>query len=336
VWHHARVPELTVLEYHRDPVGVWNLPRMLMERVARDFPGVTVHSAHDPGERDARLPESDVVYGWGVTPRNFGTARRLRWVHVDAAGVRELMFPALVESPVVITNGRGIHGVAMAEHVLGVILAFTRRLHLARDAQREKRWVQRELWETPPGPGQLAGGTLGIVGFGAVGAALAPRAAALGLTVITVRRHPAADPAPAHEQWGDDRLDELVARADWLVLACALTPRTMGLMSRERIARLKPDAVVINVGRGALVDEPALIEALERGRIAGAGLDVTADEPLPEASPLWGMPQVILTPHISGLGPRYWERSVELFARNLRAFLDGAPLANVVDKRAGY
>ena len=330
------VPALTILEYHRDPAGVWNLPGLVLERVTREFPDVTVHSAADSSERDARLPESDVVYGWGVTPRNFASAHRLRWVHVDAAGVRELMFPALVESPVLVTNGRGIHGVAMAEHVLGVMLAFIRRLHLARDAQHEKRWAQRELWQAPPGVGQLAGGTLGIVGFGAVGAALAPRAAALGLTVLTVRRHPAADPAPAHEQWGQDRLDELVARADWLVLACALTPETAGLMSRARIARMRPGAVLINVGRGALVDEPALIEALEAGRIAGAGLDVTAEEPLPATSPLWGMPQVILTPHISGLGPRYWERSVELFARNLRSFLDGSPLANVVDKRAGY
>jgi phosphoglycerate dehydrogenase-like enzyme len=162
------------------------------------------------------------------------------------------------------------------------------------------------------------------------------RARALGQTVIVVRRHPAQDPAPAHEQWGIDRLPELLARADWVVLAAPLTAETRGLVGRAELARMKPGAVLINLGRGALVDEAALTDALEHGRLAGAGLDVFEHEPLDPSSRLWGLPQVIATPHISGLGPRYWERSVELFARNLRAFLAGGPLVNVVDKRAGY
>ena len=336
LWHDGRVESLTVLEFIRDPEAVWNLPRGLVEGLEREFPEVRFHSARDRAEADALLPGADVVLGWAVRPENFALARRLRWIQVTAAGVGPLLFPALVESPIVLTNGRGLHATAMAEHTLGVMLAFVRKLHLARDAQHERRWRQRELLSEPPAFGELAGATLGLVGFGAVGSAIGVRARALGLTVIVVRRHPTQDPSPAHEQWGVERLPELLARADWLVLAAPSTPETRGLIGAAELERMKPGAVLINLGRGALVDEAALTEALEHGRLAGAALDVFEHEPLDPASRLWSLPQVIVTPHISGLGPRYWERSVELFARNLRSFLAGGPLMNVVDKRAGY
>src|SRR5262249_27540105 len=154
-------------------------------------------------------------------------------------------------------------------------------------------------------------------------------------TVIAVRPHPASPPAPAHEQWGAERLPELVERADWLVLAAALTGETRGLIGPELLRRMRRTAVLVNIGRGGLVDERALIDSLVRGELAGAALDVFEHEPLDPESPLWRMPQVLVTPHVSGIGPRYWERCVELFGRNLRAFLAGAPLENVVDKRAG-
>ena len=325
-----------MLEFIRDPQGVWNLPASFMESLAREFPAVRFDSPRDLAEAEEALPEAAVVFGWAVRASNFARARSLRWIHVSAAGVGSALFPALVESEVVLTNGRGLHAVAMAEHALGVMLALARRLHLARDAQRDRRWSQVPLWIEPPGPGQLEGGTLGLLGLGAVGRALAQRAAALGMRVIAVRRHPAREPAPAHEQWGVERLDDLLACADWMVLAAPLTAETRGLIGRERLARLRPTAALVNLGRGALVDEGALCEALAAGRLAGAALDVFEHEPLPDDSPLWSMPNVIVTPHISGLGPRYWERGVELFRRNLTAFLDGRPLENVVDKRAGY
>jgi phosphoglycerate dehydrogenase-like enzyme len=224
----------------------------------------------------------------------------------------------------------------MAEHTLGVILMFERKLHLSRDAQRERRWVQEPLFREAPPLGELGGKILGLVGLGAIGSALAVRARALGIEVIAVRRHPKPDPAPADAQWGTDRLSELLERADWLVLAAPLTTETRGFIGASELGRMKPSAVLINLGRGALVDEAALIEALAQGRIAGAGLDVFEQEPLPETSPLWSMPNVILTPHVSGFGPRYWERAIDLFRRNLGAYLAGRPLENVVDKRAGY
>jgi phosphoglycerate dehydrogenase-like enzyme len=271
-----------------------------------------------------------------VKPENFASASRLEWIQVTAAGVGHVLFPELVESEVVLTNGRGLHSVAMAEHTIGVMLAFVRKLHLARDAQRERRWTQHEMWGGSPRFGELGGTTLGLVGLGSIGTAVAERARALGQHVIAVRRHPHADPTPANEQWGVDRLDELMARSDWIVLAAPLTSETRGLITAEHIGRMKRDAVLINLGRGGLVDEPALIAALEQGKIGGAALDVFRREPLDEKSPLWSMPNVIVTPHISGLGPRYWGRATDLFAANLRLFLAGEPLLNVVDKRAGY
>jgi phosphoglycerate dehydrogenase-like enzyme len=216
------------------------------------------------------------------------------------------------------------------------MLAFVRKLHLARDAQRERRWTQEALWAEPPEFGQIGGTTLGVVGFGTTGTAIASRARAMGARVIAVRRNPASDPAPADEQWGEDNLARLIAESDWMVLAAPLTDRTRGLIGAYAIARMKPGAVLINLGRGALVDEAALITALAEGKIAGAALDVFEHEPLDAESPLWSMPNVILTPHVSGFGPRYWERAVDLFRGNLRRFLGGEPLVNVVDKRAGY
>jgi len=330
------MPALRVVEFIRDQDKVWDLPTPVMDRLRCDFPAVEFVSPRDQPEADRAVRSAEVVLGWAVRQQNFRTAERLRWIQVTAAGVGHMLFPELVESEVVVTNGRGIHAVAMAEHTIGVILAFVRKLHLARDEQHRKRWTQRELWADAPELGELSGRTLGLVGLGSVGAEIAPRARALGLRVIAVRRRPQSDPAPANEQWGPERLADLLARADFVVLATALTAETRGLIGRRELERMKPGAILVNLGRGKLVDEDALIEFLRAGRIAGAALDVFREEPLPASSPLWEMPQVIVTPHVSGLGPRYWERAVDLFARNLRAWQAGEPLVNVVDKRAGY
>jgi phosphoglycerate dehydrogenase-like enzyme len=325
-----------VLEFIRSKDGVWNLPPTGVDWLRREFPDLEFVSPADESEIAGELPNAEVVLGWAVTAPRFAAAECLRWIQITAAGVGAQLFPALVESDVVLTNGRGIHATAMAEHTLGVLLAFVRQLHLARDAQRERRWSHAALWTEPPGFGELGGRTLGLVGLGSVGSAIATRARALGMRVIAVRRHPAAVPAPADEQWGRERLEELAGRAHALVLAAPLTGETRGLLDRALIARLRPEAVVVNLGRGGLVDEDALIEALREGRIAGAALDVFREEPLADSSPLWSLPQVILTPHISGLGPRYWERALDLFARNLRAYRAGEPLINVVNKQEGY
>lgn len=325
-----------VLEWVRFPTGVWNLPRELAHSLAEGMPGVEVACPGTREEADALLPEADVVLGFAVRSDNFPRAVRLRWIHCTAASVTGVLFPALIDSDVLVTNARGLHGDAMAEHALGMMLALTRKLHHARDAQRAHEWSQVAQWSEPPAIGSLAGSTLGLVGLGAIGSALATRARALGMRVIAVRKHPAAEPAPADEQWEVARLAELLAVSDWVALVAPLTAETKGMIGARELARMKPGARLVNLGRGALVDEGALIEALRSGRLAGAALDVFAEEPLPATSPLWDLREVLLTPHTSGLAPRYWERAMQQFTDNLRRWLAGEPLRNVVDKRAGY
>jgi phosphoglycerate dehydrogenase-like enzyme len=327
---------MTVLEFVRHTDGVWNLSRGLVDSFAARFPDVRFLSPPAQADADRLLPEADVVLGWAARPHNFASASRLGWIHLTAAGVGSALFPELVASEVLLTNSRGLHATSMAEHAIGMMLAFARKLHLARDAQREARWIDRALWSEPPEFRQLEGRSLGLVGLGQVGGAIARRAKALGMQVRAVTRRPRLDPAPADEVWPVERLGDLAAASDWLVIVAPSTEATRGLVSRVVLERLPAHAVVLNLGRGALIDEPALIELLERGAIAGAALDVFAEEPLPAESPLWRMPQVIVSPHVSGYGPRYWERALEMFAGNLRARLEGRPLTNVVDKREGY
>lgn len=331
-----RMARTRVLEYVRDPDGVWNLPATALGTLIATFPDVEFVSPPSRADADAQLADVDVVLGFAVRRENFARARRLRWIHSTAASVTGVLFPELVESEVVVTNARGLHAVSMAEHALAMMLAFARQLHLSRDAQHERRWSQSEQWSNAPGFGQLDGATLGLVGVGAVGGALARRARGLGMHVIAVRRR-AQSPAPdVDEVWGPERLHALLERSDFVVIAAPLTPATRGLIDAAALARMKPGALLVNLGRGALVDEPALLEALRSGRLAGAALDVFAEEPLPADSPWWSLPQVLATPHVSGVGPAYWERSVEMFSANLRAFVSDAPLFNVVNKREGY
>ncbi len=330
------MPKLRVLEFVRAADGAWELPEPERRALVRRFPEVRFDSPADAAGADRALPEADVVLGGAVRPHNFASAARLRWIHVTSAGVGPALFPELAASGVILTNARGLHAVSMAEHVLAAMLGFARRFHLARDAQREGRWSFETFAAEPGGVLELQGASLGLFGFGRVGAAIAERARALGLTVRAVSRRPRPDPSPAHELWPPERLGDLAAASDWFVIAAPLTAATRGAVGRAVLERLPAHAVLVNVGRGSLVDEAALTERLESGALAGAALDVFAEEPLPRSSRLWNLPQVILTPHVSGLGPRYWERAMEQFAENLRAFLDGRPLANVVDKREGY
>ncbi|MBI3539961.1 MAG: hypothetical protein HY076_06780, partial [Candidatus Eisenbacteria bacterium] len=217
---------LTVLEYVRDPAGFWNMPPERMAALAREFPDVRFESPADRAEADRLLPETEIVLGWAVRRENLASAGRVRWIHLTAAGVASYLFPDLIASPIVVTNARGLHGSSMAEHALGMMLAIARKLHLARDAQAERRWTQDEQFRSAVPFGQLDGATLGIVGFGAVGRALAQRAHALGMRVLAVRRRPADPPAPADAQWGVDRLGDLLEQSDWVVLVAASTDAT--------------------------------------------------------------------------------------------------------------
>ena len=328
----------------------WKLPPEGAERIRRATPpGWQVAIVQSPtvsdgdgnpnpsGEARAAIAEADVYFGFGLARPLLQAARSLRWVHSAAAGVRGLLYPELVESPIVLTNSAGIHAVPIAEHVVGGVIYLLRGFDRAVERQRA------HVWDKTPWTGSASGvrevGELRalVVGVGGIGAAVGQRLAWLGATVTGIRRRPELGmPAGFARVLPPTGLDEALLDADLVVLAAPFTADTERLLTAERIARLPAGAIVANVARGALLDTDALVAALRGNRLRGAVLDVFDEEPLPPESPLWGLPQVLLTPHISAVSPRrFWDRQLSLFEENWRRWAAGEPLRNVVDKRAG-
>ena len=275
--------------------------------------------------RAADVAAAEIIFG---APNREWVAQSaaLRWVQLPSAGSDGW---ATVRPDVLLTKASGVFGIPIAEWVLGSMLMLTRNMHLYRDLQRESRWEER------PGAAEVFGATVGLVGLGDLGREVALRAKAFGCRVLAARRT-AGGEVPSHVD-AVMPVDEMLPQVDFLVMAIPNTPETRGLLSAERIARLRRGAYLINVGRGATVDEEALLEALRSGHLAGAALDVTTVEPLPVASPLWQMEQVIITPHTSGRSPEAnADRRTALFCENLRRYMAGEPLRNLVDRTEGY
>jgi phosphoglycerate dehydrogenase-like enzyme len=246
------------------------------------------------------------------------------------------MTPELLASDIVVTNARDVHGPVVAEHAIALAFALAKRLPQSVRYQQQKHWAQHDLWDQRLRPRELSGATMTIVGLGAIGAPLARLAKSLGMRVVGVREHPERGSEVADAVHGFEELDAALSAGDFIVLAVPVTPKTRHLMNARRLARLKPDAYLINVGRGVLLDEAALLDALRARSFGGAALDVTTEEPLPPESPLWEMENVLITPHIAGLTEKMWERHYEHYTKNLRRFLSGDRLLWVVDKEKGY
>jgi len=319
------------------PAPAWVMPRRFVDQIRRDFPHHTVSEAWDRDAVRRLLPDADAAFTPFVDRDIFPSASRLRWVQSPAVGVGSLMFPELLASPVVITSARGIRARAIAEHVLGVTIALARRLPIAMRAQVAHRWAQDELEGATVDVRTLEGQRMGIVGLGAIGLELVKIAAPFGFRISAIRRR-AGEPKPqgVDEVWPLDRLPDLLAASDVVVLALPHTPETKRLIGKRELDRIKRGALLVNVARGKLVDDDAVIEALRDGRLGGAALDVFSEEPLDPASPYWDLPNVLVTPHTSGAMQDYWTPLVALFTDNLRRFEKGEPLRNVVDKKAGY
>ena len=316
------------------PAPAWVLPRRFVDQLRLDFPQHTFLDAWDRETLRRLLPEADVAFTPFVDRDVFASAARLRWVQSPAAGVGSLMFPELLASAVVLTSARGIRARSIAEHVLGVTIALARRLPAVLRAQTAHRWAQEEI-ETVART--LQGQRMGIVGLGAIGLAVVKIAAPFGFRISAVRRR-AGEPRPdgVEEVWTPERLPDLLAQSDVVVLAAPHTPDTRRLIGRAQIDQMTRGALLVNVARGKLVDDEAVIAALRDGRLGGAALDVFSQEPLEPSSPYWDLPNVIVTPHTSGAMTDYWTPLVALFAANLHRFEKGEPLLNVVDKVAGY
>ena len=319
------------------PAAAWVMPRAFVDRLRGEFPQHTVVDTWDFNGIRRLLPDADAAFVPTVTREMLASAPRLRWIQSPAVGVGHMLFPEMLASPVVITCARGIRARAIAEHVLGVAIGLSRQLHTAVRRQVEHRWAQDELEGETTSILTLQGRRMGIVGLGSIGCEVARLAAAFGLRVSAVRRgvdHPKPD--GIEEMLPAERLDDLLAVSDVVVLAVPHTSATNRLIGARELARMKPGALLVNISRGTIVDDEALVAALVRGHLGGAALDVFAREPLDSASPYWDLPNVIVTPHTSGAMADYWTPLVALFSENLHRFERGEPLLNVVDKHAGY
>ncbi|MFZ3342713.1 MAG: D-2-hydroxyacid dehydrogenase, partial [Terriglobales bacterium] len=314
----------------------WNAPDWFSERLRADFPQLTVVHLPDYKRLDAEIPNADILIAWSIRPEQIKAATKLRWIHSPAAAVHQLMFPELIESDVVLTNARDVHGPVVAEHVIALIFALAKKIPGSVDLQRKHVWGQQLLWDELPRVREVAGATLGLVGLGSIGRPLVKSAKALGMRVVAVREHPEKGSDGADVVFGPEGVGELFRQADYVVLAAPVTESTKAIANAEHLALMKPGACLINVGRGALVDETALAAALREKKIGGAALDVFPKEPLAADSPLWDLPNLLITPHTAALTDKLWERHYALFSENLRRYLDGKPLLAVVDKRKGY
>ena len=329
----------------------WALPPNGEERIRQAtpegwevvIPGTPTTSDGDGGAASnpkliAAVEEAEIYFGFGLPRPLFLVAKKLRWVQSASAGVASLLYPEMLASDVRITNSAVIMGDPIAEQALSGIFYLVRNLDIAVDQQRRSEWNKAPFVSDPSMARELSECRALIVGAGGIGSALARRLSALGCPCVGARRR-VDQPVPEgfERTITLEEIDAELPKADIVVLATPLTPLTRGVLSASRIDCLKPGAIVVNVARGALLDEDALIRRLASGQLRGAVLDVFAEEPLPVNSPLWGMRNVLITPHVAAVSPRlFWERALELFLDNWARYRAGKPLRNQIDKHSGY
>ena len=307
--------------------------RLDVDELRSEFPGVEFHFTDDPEEQKTLIKDADAFFG-RPSREVFREAGKLRWIQNPGTGVNFLMdHPELVNSDVVLTNMRGTHAPPMADHVFAMILHLAHRMSDFKDDQRAHKWQARNYSNTLV---DLEGSTIGIMGMGGIGKACARRASGFGMEVHGVDMHPYAAPPGIKEIVGLDRLDDVLKMVDWFVITVPLTHESKGSIDRRRIELMKQGAYLVVISRGGIIDEGALLDALNAGNLAGAGLDVTAEEPLPEDSPLWDTPNLIITPHASAATPSVPSGRVDLFKENLRRFMSDESLLNICNKVEGF
>jgi phosphoglycerate dehydrogenase-like enzyme len=302
-------------------------------------------------ELQEAILDAEIYLGFGAPSALLREAPALKWIHSGAAGVGSALSPEMLESQVLFTNSKGIHGPPMGDTALAMILYFARGLDFSVAGKSEGHWDTGPFYASDHPIRELAQSTVGIFGFGGAGQEVARRALALGSSVLAYDRGPEAfsdeGRAPVgkrvelpdlalHCVHGEDGFDRLLRESDFLVLTAPETDETRGKFDGEALGRMKPTAVLVNLSRGNLVQEDALVGALQAGRLRGAGLDVYWEEPLPSGHPLWELPNVLLTPHVSAVTRGFWRRQTHLITDNLRRYFGGETLLNLVDKEAGF
>ena len=316
---------------HRASLRPEDLP--MVQELRTIHPEVTFVEAGSPEQQMEQVRDCEVLYGW-PSREVYLAGEQLKWVHCPGTGVDQLTkTPELVESDVVVTNAMGPHAPPMADHTMGLIIGLAHRLHEQRDDQRAKVWDTDKYRDTFS---ELAGTTMGILSFGNIGTEIAKRAYGFDMEIYAVDLNPRPAPPTVKEVWGLDRLEDLLAMSDWFVVTSPITVDTVGMIDRRRLGLLKDGARVIIISRGGIVDEDALADELESGRLGGAGIDAFSVEPLPQDSPFWNHPNVITSPHSSAHTPDMTEGRRRIFVENLRRYLAGEPFLYEVDKKAGF
>ncbi len=279
------------------------------------------------------IPDADILVCMKIDNEAFLEAKNLKWVHLGLAGVDKALLPAVVKSRVKLTSSKGIHATTLAELILGMILAFAKGIILSMSFKKKKAWRFTEVNLAKFG---LEGRVLGIIGLGLIGIEVAQKAKAFGMKVIAVKNRPGRASGYVDEVYARWELNQVLKKSDFVFLSVPLTKETYHLIGKKELDQMKKTAFLINTSRGPVVDQAALVDALKERKIAGAGLDVFEEEPLPKSSELWNLDNVIITPHIGGAMPDYYRKVGEVFKDNLERFLQGRRLKNLVNRKLGY
>ena len=308
----------------------------MAEAIRKRWPQMRVLHLPNYDRLAAELPDTDIFVGYSLRAEQLKEGKKLKWIHSTAAGVAQLMYPELRDSGIMVTNPSGIFSVPMAEHTLGLLLALARNFPDSVREQDRARWAQQQIWDKPQHLTELNGKVLLIVGFGSIGREVAKRAKAFEMRVWGVTRSGEGDRTHVEKIFSAAKLHEALPDADYVLICAPETAETKHLIGTAQIARMKRGSRLINVGRGSLLDENALVQALESGALGGAALDVAQTEPLSAESPLWKAPNLFITPHTSGVSDRLWERQTSILIELLERWFDGRELFNRVDFARGY
>ena len=326
--------KLVICVWH--PFTWWRPPPIVAETLRKRWPEMKVVHLPDYDRLPEELPDTDIFVGYSLRAKQLKDARKLKWIHSTAAGVAQLMYPELREAGILVTNPSGVFSVPMAEHIVGLLLALARNFPDSVRQQDKAIWSQQELWDKPQRLAEVNGQVLLIVGYGSIGRELANRAKAFGMRVWGVTRSGEGDGKYVERIFPAARLHEALPEADYVVISAPETAETKHLIGGAELAKMKRGARLINVGRGSLLDEAALICALKSGALGGAAIDVAETEPLPADSPLWKVPNLFVTPHTSALSDRLWLRQSALLVELLERWFDGKEMFNQVDLERGY
>jgi len=326
--------KLVICVWH--PFTEWRPKPAMAEAIRKRWPEMQVLHLPNYDGLPKELPDTDIFVGYSLRAEQLKAASKLKWIHSTAAGVAQLVYPELRDSGILVTNPSGIFSVPMAEHTMGLLLALARNFPDSVRHQDHAHWSQQELWDKPQHLTEINGKVLLIVGYGSIGREVAKRARAFEMRVWGVTRSGEGDRTHAEKIFAAAKLREALPEADYVLIAAPETAETRHLMGATEIAKMKRGARLINVGRGSLLDEAALLRALESGALGGAAIDVAKLEPLPAESPLWKVPNLLITPHTSGVSDRLWDRQAGVLLELLERWFDGRELFNRVDFARGY